>query len=262
MRKIDFNSGWMFRKDEEEEKAAVPVRLPHDAMLTEERTLNCHNGDKTGYFPGGKYVYEKVFELERFNEDEVTELLFEGVYQKCKVWVNGRLAGKHRYGYTPFLVNITEYIREGENKIKVSVDNSLEPNCRWYSGSGIYRPVWMRFHDKNYIEAVKIITTSYNPPEIAVEVRTTGNAPAIIEIFDGERKLAEGTPGKIQLPTAELWSADTPKLYTCHVKTKKDEAQIRFGIRRLEWSAKTGLLVNGKETLLRGGCIHHDHGVL
>lgn len=259
MQIIDFNSDWMFQK---EGKDAVPVRLPHDAMLTEERNLNCHNGDKTGYFPGGKYLYEKTFELEQFSEDEVVELLFEGVYQNCQVWINGQLAGKHRYGYTPFIVDITGYVRKGENGIKVSVDNSLEPNCRWYSGSGIYRPVWMRVHNKSYVEDVKIITTSYAPPRIAVDVRTTGNAPAVIEIYDGEKKLAEGMPGEIGLPAAKLWSADTPKLYTCRVKTQKDETQVRFGIRKLEWSAKKGFLVNGRETLLRGGCIHHDHGVL
>lgn len=259
MQIIDFNSGWMFRK---EGKEAVSVRLPHDAMLTEERTLNCHNGEKTGYFPGGKYLYEKVFALEQSFEDEVVELLFEGVYQNCQIWVNDRMAGKHRYGYTPFLVDITEYVKKGENRVKVFVDNSLEPNCRWYSGSGIYRPVWMRIHNKSYIEDVKITTISYDPPSIKIDVRTTGNTPAAIEVFDGEKKLAEGIPGEIKLPNARLWSADTPKLYTCCVKTQKDEMHVRFGIRKLEWSAKTGFLVNGKETLLRGGCIHHDHGVL
>ena len=250
----DFNDNWTFRREGD---APAPVHLPHDAMLLETRDAACRNGVNSGYFPGGKYIYEKTFRIEAEDTGKSIVLHFEGVYQNCAVWINGRTAGAHKYGYTAFDIDISEHIRAGENIVTIHVDNSLEPNCRWYSGSGIYRPVTLFIRDRKYIRTVHIETVSYDPPVIRVE--TDGDT---VEIYDGDALIASGKPDVLSLPGAKLWSAEQPYLYTCVVKTARDERSVSFGIRKLEWSAKTGLLVNGRRILLRGGCIHHDHGVL
>ncbi|MBD5477930.1 MAG: glycoside hydrolase family 2 protein [Lachnospiraceae bacterium] len=256
---IDFCNDWSFYKEGEK---PVLVNLPHDAMLLEKRDGNCRNGINTGYFPGGRYVYEKIFNLSAQNIGKSIVLHFEGVYQNCIVSVNGRQAGSHKYGYTAFDVDISEAVHAGSNKVTVNVDNTLEPNCRWYSGSGIYRPVHLQIRERMHIRSVHIRTVSIEPAEIEVDVTTTAETSVTVEIYDTDTLVVSGSPGMITVPNAKLWSAEHPHLYRCVVRTTEDEQQIRFGIRKLEWNAKTGLLINGKRVLLRGGCIHHDHGVL
>lgn len=256
---MDFNRGWMFWKDGGD---PYEVNLPHDAMLTEERDPFCRNGKRTGFFPGGKYVYEKNFTLQKQEMGKYIALFFEGVYQNCIVSVNGQEAGRHKYGFTEFTVEISDLVIAGKNTVTVHVDNSLEPNCRWYTGSGIYRPVSLLIKDKVHISAVRINTSSYSPAIISVEVETTGTTPLTVEIYDGEQRIASGLPGEYTIDQAKLWGEDHPFLYTCVVKAERDEQRIDFGIRKIEWSAQTGLLINGEETLLRGGCIHHDNGIL
>ena len=256
---MNFNNNWTFRKEGD---SAVPVCLPHDAMILETRDGSCRNGVNSGYFPGGKYVYEKTLEVAPEDIGKSIVIHFEGVYQNCSVVLNGKEVGSHKYGYTAFDVDISDVVRSGSNTLTVRVDNSLEPNCRWYSGSGIYRPVQLLIRDRVHIETVHIETLSYDPAAIKVDVTTTAHTPVTVELYDGGVQIASGKPGVIPLPGAKLWSAENPRLYTCVVKTEKDERRISFGVRKLEWSAKAGLLVNGQRVLLRGGCIHHDHGVL
>ncbi len=256
---LDFCNNWTFRKDGE---VSIPINLPHDAMLLEQRDGGCRNGVNSGYFPGGKYVYEKTFDLDAAMIGKSIELHFEGVYQNCTVSVNGQIVGSHKYGYTAFDVDVSDTVHAGINTVTVHVDNSLEPNCRWYSGSGIYRPVQLLIRDRVHIETVHVETVSIDPAQIKVDVTTTAETPVTVEIYDGDALLASGEPGVIAVPNAKLWSAEEPNLYTCVVKTEKDERKLNFGIRELKWSAKTGLLINGQRVLLRGGCIHHDHGVL
>ena len=256
---LNFNSNWTFCK---EGGVPIPVSLPHDAMIIEPRDGGCRNGVNSGYFPGGKYVYEKTFELDAAMIGKSIELHFEGVYQNCKIYANGKLAGSHLYGYTAFDVDISDAVHAGSNTVTVHVDNSLEPNCRWYSGSGIYRPVQLLIRDRVHIETVHIETVSIDPVQVKVDVTTTTETPVAVEIYEGDVLIVSGKPGVITVPNAKLWSAETPFLYTVLVKTETDERIIPFGIRELKWSAKTGLLINGERVLLRGGCIHHDHGVL
>ncbi len=256
---LDFCNNWTFRK---EGGTPVPMNLPHDAMLQENRDGTCRNGINSGYFPGGKYVYEKEWDVAPEDIGKSIVLHFEGVYQNCKVYVGDRLAGSHSYGYTAFDVDISDAVSTGKNTVRVEVDNSLEPNCRWYSGSGIYRPVQLLIRDKVHIETVHIETVSIAPAQIIVDVTTTAETPVTVGIYDGDDLIASGTPGMIEVPNAKLWSAEEPNLYSCVVKTEKDERMLNFGIRELKWSAKTGILVNGQRVQLRGGCIHHDHGVL
>ena len=242
----DMNFGWKCNGKE--------VTLPHDAMLGEIREADCRNGVNSGYFPGGKYTYEKEFEIAVEDVGKPTALHFEAVYQNCTVTVNGQKVGSHKYGYTAFDVDITGVVHEDKNSIRVDVDNSLEPNCRWYSGSGIFRPVSLLIDE---LEAPRIITREIDPA--VIEVIADADA---VEIYDGEDMVAHGVPGVITVPGAKLWSAETPHLYTCIIRKDGKAQHTTFGIRLLTWDAKNGLCVNGERVLLRGGCIHHDHGVL
>ena len=256
---MDFNKNWLFCKAGNE---PFEVDLPHDAMLTEMRDPSCRNGVNSGYFPGGKYVYEKSFFVDEGDLDKSHVLHFEGVYQNCKVMINGNQAGEHRYGYTPFDVDIYPYVVAGENTVLVLVDNSLEPNCRWYSGAGIYRPVSLLVRDRDYICDVYVKTLEIHPAKISVSAKTVNNSPVFCEIYDCDTLIYRGDIGEIELPDAKLWNAANPFLYDLVLKSEKDEVRQKLGIRKLEWSAEYGLRVNGESVLLRGGCIHHDHGVL
>lgn len=256
---LDFCNNWTFHK---EGGALIPVTLPHDAMILEQRNGGCRNGVNSGYFPGGRYIYEKTFEIAEADIGKSIVIHFEGVYQNCTVSINEKQVGGHKYGYTPFDVDISSVVNAGKNTICVEVDNSLEPNCRWYSGSGIYRPVQLLIRNQVHIETVHIETVLINPAQIKVDVTTTAETPVTVEIYDGDVLVASGAPGVITVPNAKLWSAEDPNLYTCVIKTEKDERRLNFGIRELKWSAQTGLMINGQRVLLRGGCIHHDHGVL
>jgi len=244
--RLDFNQGWACN--------GKSVTLPHDAMLGEIRDGGCRNGVNSGYFPGGKYTYEKEFEIGTEQIGKSIILHFEGVYQNCAVTVNSQKVGSHKYGYTAFDVDISNAVYEGMNSIRVDVDNTLEPNCRWYSGSGIYRPVSLLIDE---LEAPRIITREIDPAMIEVMADAE-----VVEIYDGENLVVSGIPGQITVPNAKLWSAETPHLYTCVIRKDGKELRTSFGIRLLTWDAKKGLCVNGKRILLRGGCIHHDHGVL
>ena len=240
----------------------MTVDLPHDAMIVEKRNGGCRNGVNSGYFPGGRYIYEKSFDLDAAEIGKSVVLHFEGVYQNCKVYIGDRLAASHRYGYTAFDVDISDYVKAGNNTVRVEVDNSLGPNCRWYSGSGIYRPVSLIIREKNHISWVRLETVDIHPARVRVDVATTQSGEVTVEFYDGRTLVASDVPGILEIPEAKLWSGETPFLYTVLVKTDTDERILRFGIRKLLWSPKTGLTVNGREVLLRGGCIHHDHGVL
>ena len=253
---LDFNADWRFYKAD---GSCRTVHLPHDAMLEEPRQENCQNGKDCGYFPGGKYAYEKTFSLPGEHLNEALTFLFEGVYQNVVVYLNGEKIAEHRYGYTEFTADATGKVRAGENTLRVTVDNSLEPNCRWYTGSGIYRPVHLMVKPKDGVCPVKIRTVSIAPAVVEVQTETEH---AAVEIWDGAQCVAKGAPGAIEIPQAKLWDAEHPNLYTCVVKTENDEESVPFGIRTLTWSAKTGLCVNGKAVKLRGGCIHHDNGIL
>ena len=253
MKKLAFNEGWLCN--------GKPVRLPHDAMISEERSAKASDSGH-GYFPGGIYTYEKRFTAPAEWENKKVLIEFEGVYRNCTVSLNGREIGGHKYGYTTFTLPLDELKFGAENTLTVVADNSQLPNSRWYSGSGIYRPVWVYVGDAQRVEyrGVKITTVSIDPAVVRVEIDAT--ADAAVEIMDGETVIARGSgSGEISIPNAVLWSDETPKLYTCRVTAGQDVVEEKFGVREIKWSPK-GLFINGKETLLRGGCLHHDNGIL
>lgn len=256
MIRLNFNDDWTFKKQGESD--GRKVTLPHDAMLEEKRTSDCLNGKNSGYFPGGKYIYSKTFSIDNAMLGKDVSLFFEAVYRGCTVKINGRTVAAHSYGFTEFSVDITPYMREGENTVEVDVDNSLEPNCRWYSGSGIYRPVWLEIKEKVRPTYLKIFTRSHSPAIIDVQT----DAEYVVISDGGGNEVAKGKAGEFKIKDAKLWSDETPYLYKAAARLGGETIEATFGIRKIEWSAKAGLLINGKEVLLRGGCIHHDNGVL
>ena len=268
MNRQSFNAGWFLLRDN---GARTAVTLPHDAMIHETRSKDAPGGSGHAYFPGGVYTYEKIFVVSADQVGKPMLLHFEGAYRNSAVTVNGQEAECCAYGYIPFAVDMTELVHEGENTVSVRVDNSQLPNSRWYSGSGIYRPVWLLTGEADHIvfEGVKVDTVSIDPAKIRVRTEIAGSGDVSVEIRDASGKtVAEerGTDITLDIRDAQLWSAETPYLYTAHVTLKKDgrlvdEEAVSFGIRQITWSSK-GLFVNGQETLLRGGCIHHDSGIL
>ncbi len=248
MKKISFNEGWLCD--------GKPVHLPHDAMLSKGRSKDAPGGSALGFFLGGKYEYSKRFQLPQDWQGQRIRLQFEGVYKNAQVVVNGKEYSCPPYGYIPFALDLGT-LPEGENEIILTCDNSQQPDSRWYTGAGIYRPVWAYIGEGLLPEEVKITTISTAPAKIRVELAHA--VPEPIEILDGEAVVAAGNgpQWECELPDAKLWSAETPNLYTCRI----GGTQISFGIRSLSWSRK-GFFVNGQETLLRGGCVHHDNGIL
>lgn len=292
MKRIDFNRNWTYCREGEENMRAVT--LPHDAMLHEARKADAESGSAGAYFPGGIYVYRKEFDVPSEWQGQQVLIRFEGVYRNAVITVNGEGNFEIVNGYTERSFDVTGLLRFGaSNEICVRVDNSKQPNSRWYSGSGIYRPVTLIVLPEVRIEeeGVRIRTISIDPARVEVVTEHRGshvkveileapgcereNGAASCAAANGERgsaancvAAADGDHVVLTVPQAKLWSAEHPHLYICRV-TLYDEGEGRiadiretaFGIRQISWSPE-GFFVNGEETLLRGGCLHHDNGVL
>ena len=260
-----FNENWNYKNGEKWEK----VTLPHDAMIDAGRRANAAGGAACAYFDGGVYEYEKTFSVPAEWSEKEVWLKFGGVYRNTKVYINGALAFEWAYGYTGFEVPMSALLRYGEeNTVRVVADNSRLPNSRWYTGGGIYRPVELVVKNKTHfaIGGVRVETVSIDPAVIRITSERTGGT-AEYAVYDGETKVAfRAGEGELAIEHAKLWSAEAPNLYTLRAALKEngkvcDEEEIVFGIRTLAWSNK-GFFVNGKCVLLRGGCVHHDNGIL
>ena len=242
------------------------VTLPHDAMLAEPRTALSAGGTNTGWYEGYDYEYRRTLTVPE-NELADTHILeFEGVYHNAEVWLNGQKAAFRPYGYTNFYVDCAPYLHAGENELRVIARNADQPNSRWYSGAGIYRPVRLWTAGGAHIarNGVKIRTLSLDPAVVEVRVKTTApgtvrlmvdDLPAVQQESDGEAVFT------LTLDNARLWTPETPNLYTCRVSFADDEVTETFGVRKVEWGTD-GFLLNGKRHIIQGACIHHDNGLL
>ncbi len=196
--------------------------------------------------------------------------LVEGVYPQCQVFLNGQEIGRCSYGYRSFEVSLDGCKINEDNELTVLVEHSNLPDSRWYAGAGIYRLVWLLTGGRRCLPegGIRIITESLNPPTVKVETEVCGGGDVTITLLDGDDVLAQGQGSHVTLtlPNAKPWSAESPRMYRCRAELKTDSiisdtAEVSFGIRTLAWG-KDGFLVNGEKVLLRGGCIHHDHGIL
>ena len=282
----DFTRNWTV---EAEGRPAMPVMLPHDAMIHERRDRRCRNGANTGYFPGGVYTYRKTFAAPGEWRDRRVSLFFEGAYHRSTVSLNGHVVGGRPAGYAAYRVALDErLVHRAANEVVVVVDTSGEPNGRWYSGSGLYRPVWLEVDGPVHIarDGVSVRTLSVDSPaEVEIGVSVDRAAPAgdaavdvVVQLLAGglpvARSAAPAPPGaiaevitRLNIPDPRPWSADSPFLYELVVRLQRGgriigERRRRVGLRTVSVDAVHGLRINGVPVNLRGACVHHDSGVL
>jgi beta-galactosidase len=283
-----FDFGWQFTHrsasslGSSKNGTTQTVDLPHDWDIFEgPNSGKGATGTGGGWFEAGKGEYRKTFKTP---EGEVVKLHFEGVYQKAEVFVNSQKAGQHHYGYTPFTVDMTKYLNKDKkqvNEVLVKVDNSEQPNCRWYSGSGIYRHVWLETMPALHIaeNGVFVTTPEVSAAKAKVQVEVTvqnesltdrnvtvvvGDAQLMVAVKSGESKTVNTT---IYVNNPRLWSPESPTLYEAKVELKEngttiDKATARYGIRSFSFDAENGFVLNGQKVLINGACVHHDDGVL
>lgn len=280
-----FTDGWTFYRSDE--ATGAEVRLPHDAMIGEARSAAAGTGNHGGFFPGGVYRYRKVWAAPDDANEREYSLRFEAVYGVTRVTVGGREVARNDSPYREFTAALASVAPGQSAVIEVHVDNSAAPNSRWYTGSGIYRPVWLVSAGAVAIapDGVRIVTQTVRtgPTHTDATVRVTihvddvvsSGATVIVDFEDdGEvvaRREAEVTDAattvEVPITCAKLWSAEQPHLYDVRVRLvidqeTADETLIRTGLRTVEVDARHGLRINGERVLLRGTAVHHDNGPL
>ena len=266
--------------------------LPHDWSIEGQIKPKNPTGMGGGYFPAGIGWYRKNFLVPDEWKAKKIAVYFEGVYMNSEVFINGKSLGVYPYGYTSFSYDLTPYLNFGkENVIAVRVDNSQQMNSRWYSGSGIYRHVWMMITNPVHVAqwGVAISTTLVSAKRVMVAVKTTiKNETSFSQklivttnLFNASSKNAGNKQSKIELAANSekeitqfirvddpvLWSPDKPNLYQAEIqiandKQKLDETKTGFGIRSIKFSTENGFQLNGKTVKISGGCAHHDNGCL
>jgi beta-galactosidase len=265
--------------------------LPHDWSI--EGKINSKNptGGAGGYFPAGVGWYRKTFQVPKEWKDKNISIYFEGVYMNSEVFVNGKSLGIYPYGYSSFSYDLSPYLEFGnQNVIAVRVDNSQQVNSRWYSGSGIYRHVWMMVADPVHVKqwGVAITTPDVTSSKATVQLKTkvkneTSATQSIIlkTLLWNKNKQAGNNQTRIELAANSekeitqtitvsdplLWTPETPHLFSAQVqviKNKKivDDTKTNFGIRSIKFTSNNGFQLNGKTVKLNGGCVHHDNGSL
>lgn len=273
------------------------VDLPHDWSIedlpgtTSPFNIEAISQVNGGFTTGGTAWYRKSFTIPQDLKDKHFILMFEGVYMNAEIWLNGELLGKHPYGYTSFWFDISGKLKlEKVNVLSVKVKNEGE-NSRWYSGSGIYRHVWLQIVPPVHIATwgTYITTPQVTEKEALINIKTSvinqsgevSKIKLVTKIKDANgleqthietEKTIE--PGKtieivqeMKLNNPSLWSTDSPILYKAISEilvseSLTDQFETEFGIRSISFDAVNGFLLNGKPMKLKGGCVHHDNGIL
>lgn len=299
-RKQLFDYDWKFYLGDEPKAGAAVfddknwrnLDLPHDWSIEGQNSKENPTGGDGGFFPAGIGWYRKTFTVPATWKNKRVSIYFEGVYMNSEVFINDKSLGVYPYGYSTFQYDLTSYINfTKENVISVRVDNSQQKNCRWYSGSGIYRHVWMvvthPVHVSNW--GVSISTPEVASTKATVQLKTrvkneTNTAQNIVvktQLWGANSKLAGNTQTKVDLPANSekevtqtipvknpaLWTPETPNLYQAQVQVVKgknviDDTKTSFGIRSIKFTTENGFQLNGKTLKLNGGCVHHDNGCL
>lgn len=270
MSKINFCKSWKVRKLNVNEGFKI-IDVPYDAMIYEERKDDVPSGKNCCWIDCHDYEFIKEFTLNEEDSKKNLVLEFEGVYHNATIFLNGEKIHFRPYGYTNFYVNITGKVKPNvKNELKVIAYNSDQPNSRWYSGSGIYRPVFLYIKDDKHIKinGVKITTLDYKAKTFKLNIKTSCSGKINIDILDNNEVLHtfdSETTGifdqTLTLSQLKLWSEESPNLYKLRVRFFDDEETITFGLRTIEYG-KDGLLINGKRVILYGACIHSDNQLL
>jgi beta-galactosidase len=265
------------------------LRLPHDWSIEGEFDEKAATGGGGGYLPTGVGWYRKHLVLPAGAIGKTVWIEFEGVYQNSDVWINGHHLGHYPNGYMSFYYDLTHFIHKGENILCVRVDNSLQPNSRWYSGSGIYRDVWLHVADPLHVAQWGSYITTSHADSLSAEVvvrttidnRTTSERKVVLQLIltDTSGKELARTASEFQAPagqeqiveqqmkigTPALWAPESPCLYMLHSNILAGGREVDgtteiLGIRTVRYDADSGLLLNGKRVKMNGVCLHQDAG--
>lgn len=298
---ISFNEGWKFALAAPDE-AAQPgfddsgwreLDLPHDWSIEGEFSEKNPASPGGGALPGGIGWYRKSFNVSTADTDRLTYISFDGVYRNSEVWINGSYLGKRPYGYSSFRYDLTPYLKYGEEKnvIAVKVDNSAQPNSRWYSGSGIYRNVWLTTTGKIAVDNWGTFVTT---PEVSAgsalvrvttQIKNSSGSRATVRlettVYDADNKrVARTEADQVEVPSSgtavtqdlavkapRLWSVDSPALYRVVTTIRSgqllaDTYETVTGIRSFEFDREKGFILNGEPVTIKGVCNHHDLGCL
>jgi beta-galactosidase len=301
-----FDFGWRFNLGDTpggeapafDDSAWRPLDLPHDWSIEGPYDEKAPSGGPGGYLPTGIGWYRKTFILPESARGRRIDIQFDGVYEHSTVWVNGHEAGSRPYGYSTFAYDISAYVNFGSapNVVAVRVDNSQQPNSRWYSGSGIFRHTWIITTDPLRVAPWGVdvttpdVSTEAATVNVRVHVRNGRGAPQQVEV----RELlldADGTPlspqpasqaaaaaqlaagaemdfeSALTLAKPRLWSPASPALYRMRTEVAVggevvDRTETSFGVRHVEFDVDRGLLINGDPVKMRGMCIHQDGGAV
>jgi beta-galactosidase len=294
----NFDRGWRFHKGDFP-GAEVPrlsdadwriLDLPHDWSIEgpfDEKEPSSFCG---AYLPTGIGWYRKRFHLPNSYKNKKLTIEFDGIYELSAVWVNGHFLGQRPYGYVPFFYDLTPHVALGdENVIAVKVDNSRQTNCRWYSGSGIYRHTWLLSTNKVHVAHWGTFVSSSRVSKQAAALRIStrisneSESPAgctlVTSIIDGNGNVVDNAEASQDIATGQeyeflqeikvnlphLWSVNDPYLYRAHSTVRtggrtSDEYDTPVGIREAVFDADSGFLLNGERVKLNGVCLHHDGG--
>lgn len=301
LRRASFDAGWRFSRGDfpgaevagYDDAAWQQVDTPHDWSIFGPFDEKEPSGGNGGYLPTGMGWYRKRFTLTRSQAGKRVRLEFDGVYERSEVWINGQLLGMRPYGFISFGYDLTPHLNPPgkPNTVAVRVDNSLQPNCRWYSGSGIYRHVWLITTEPVHVApwGVYVRTPAVDGERAAVEVDTQvvndGTAPSrctlVTEIHDPNGQTVQTAsvtaviaPGenhrfaqRLEVAKPVLWSLDTPALYSVHSRVESADGRsdielTPFGIRTIAFDVNRGFLLNGRHVKLNGVCLHADGGAV
>ena len=301
-----FNNQWRFiladnknfKKADFDDSSWRLLDLPHDYSI--EGQMNENLASCTGYLPAGIAWYRKHFQVDELSRklvDELTYIYFEGIYNRSEVYLNGHLVGKRPNGYVSTLYNLTPYLNpKGNNVLAVRVDHSRSADSRWYTGSGIYRDVWLVTAPKTHLAQwgtayrLKSIDTQKAVVEVDVateqqtatgkkQKNTASDAALEVEVkWLNQQGMCVATTSSpiaanekktltLNIAQPQRWDLHTPYLYTLQVKLKEngtetDHDQLRAGLRTLDFDANRGFALNGRWMKIKGVCLHHDAGVL
>lgn len=294
MKRISFDRKWNFTYstgtaylDARGAAYKEVVDLPHDFMIGTKRTPDSRTEGAGGFFQGGIGTYEKTFTVSAEQKGKQFLLQIEGSYGNTEVWINGNLAKLHHYGYTEFVVELTRWLKYGEeNRIKIVVENNSLPNSRWYSGSGLYRHVWLLEGQEIYLDPWSVYIRTPETDRVLAEITvsnagTQQAAKVNVTLIDAEGQSVADMSRNVILPSGKtcvtfekkienlkVWDLDSPYLYKAVVTVKAAQTdepetkEIFFGVRTIAVTRDQGFLLNGTPVKLRGGCIHHDNGIV
>lgn len=299
--RTSFNAGWRFSlsgddnaiKTDYDDSGWRQLDLPHDWSIEGAFSDTNRATAGGGALPGGIGWYRKTFMIDRSKRNKMVYIEFDGVYRNSEVWINGNYLGKRPYGYSSFRYDLTPYLHFGDEKntIAVRVDNSQQPNSRWYSGSGIYRNTWLVSTEKIAVDhwGTFITTPEVSPGSALMRINTqvrnnTGSSVKVTlfsTVYDAENKkvASANTPGielndsvivitqDLNVNNPVLWSTDNPYLYRVVTKVMagsdiSDLYETVTGIRSFTFESDRGFILNGKPVKILGVCDHHDLGCL